>query len=164
MTRVLGFDPGLANTGWGVIDADSSRFKTVDYGTINTPSDIPPGKRLEMIYNRSVEIINKYSPVCAGIESLYFAKNIKSALPVAQAKGILLLTLAQQEIATYEFSPLQIKQSITGSGRAEKQQVQNLLKILLGLSDIPKPDHAADALGAAICCYNSMLFKTRGGI
>lgn len=164
MKRILGFDPGLANTGWGVLDADSSRFKTVDYGTITTPSDISAGKRLEIIYSRAVEIIQHYSPDFAGIESLYFAKNIKSAFPVAQAKGVLLLSLAQQQIRTFEFTPLQIKQSITGSGRAEKEQVQELLKILLGLKSVPKPDHAADALGAAVCCYNSILFKTRGAL
>lgn len=164
MTRILGFDPGLANTGWGVIDADSSRFKPVDFGAIKTPAELPAGKRLEMIYDASIEIISSFHPDYAGIESLYFAKNIKSAFPVAQAKGVLLLALSKSNIQTFEFTPLQIKQSITGSGRAEKEQVQELLKILLGLKNIPGPDHAADALGAAVCCHNSVQFNIRGGI
>ena len=101
-------------------------------------------------------------PDIAGIESLYFARNVTSAIPVAQAKGVLQLSLFKNGIEAAEFTPQQIKQAITGSGRAEKQQVQELLRILLGLRDIPKPDHAADALGVAVCCYNSSLLAARG--
>ena len=160
--RVLGFDPGLANTGWGIIDADASRFRSVAYGAISTPSDLPAGERLNIIFNQASEILNEYKPDIAGIESLYFAKNVTSAIPVAQAKGILLLSLFRNGIEAAEYTPQQIKQAITGSGRAEKRQVQDMIRILLGLPDIPKPDHAADALGVAVCCYNSNLLAARG--
>ncbi|HAK47087.1 MAG TPA: crossover junction endodeoxyribonuclease RuvC [Spirochaeta sp.] len=162
--RILGFDPGLANTGWGIIDADASRFKAIAYGTISTPADIPIGERLDMIFKKSSDIVKKFEPELAGIESLYFTKNVTSAIPVAQAKGILLLSLFHSGIEAEEYTPQQIKQAITGSGRAEKNQVQEMIRILLGLKDVPKPDHAADALGAAVCCYNSNLITARGVI
>ncbi len=161
--RILGFDPGLANTGWGVIDAGKNRFVCIAYGSISTPSDLSPGNRLDMIFKKSSEIIEEFKPSAAGIESLYFSKNITSAIPVAQARGILLLSLFQNGITAKEYTPQQIKQSITGNGKAEKQQIQQMLKIILGLNDVPKPDHAADALGAAVCCYNSYLFDSEGG-
>lgn len=162
MIRVLGFDPGLANTGWGIIDASGGRFKPVAYGSITTPAGSPPGERLNMIYESVFNLISKYKPVMAGVENLFFAKNVTSAIPVAQAKGILLLALFKKNVETMEFTPQQIKQNITGNGRADKNQVQELIKLLLGLREIPKPDHAADALGAAICCYNNHITKSRG--
>ena len=162
MIRVLGFDPGLANTGWGVIDADSRRMTAVAWGSIKTPAGKDSGERLDMIFEQSCEIISKYQPELAGIENLYFAKNVSSALPVAQAKGILLLALHRSSVPATEFTPPQIKQSITGSGRADKAQVQELIKLILGLKEIPKPDHAADALGAAVCCFNNRLISERG--
>ena len=162
MTRVLGFDPGLANTGWGVIDADAGRLKPIAYGSITTAAGTPGGERLSIIYDGAVELIRKYSPEIAGIESIYFARNVKSAIPVAEAKGVLLLALQKNGVRSFEYTPIQIKQAITGAGRAEKHQVQELLRILLGLSDIPRPDHAADALGAAVCCFNTNLNMTRG--
>ena len=160
--RVLGFDPGLANTGWGVVDADTSRFRIVSYGSISTPADMAQGERLAMIFSESEEIIGKYNPELCGIESLYFARNITSAIPVAQARGILLLALFQKGIEAEEYTPQQIKLAVTGSGAAEKQQMQEMIRILLGLKSVPKPDHAADALGAAVCCYNSWLMRARG--
>ena len=160
--RVLGFDPGLANTGWGVIDASTSRYIPVAYGSITTPANLPQGERLDIIFRKSTEIIKEFTPDAAGIESLYFTKNITSAIPVAQARGILLLSLFQSGINADEYTPQQIKQTITGSGKAEKQQLQEMLKIMLGLKEIPRPDHASDALGAAICCYNTHLFQSRG--
>ncbi|MBI9107066.1 MAG: crossover junction endodeoxyribonuclease RuvC [Spirochaetales bacterium] len=162
MIRVLGFDPGLANTGWGIIDADTSRLVPVAYGSISTPAGLPSGERLNMIYEKSVELIKKFNPRLAGIENLFFAKNVTSALPVAQAKGVLLLSLYRNGIEANEYTPMQIKQNITGNGRADKNQVQELIKLLLGLKEIPKPDHAADALGAAVCCYNSHIIQERG--
>lgn len=162
--RVLGFDPGLANTGWGVIDADTNRFKLVSYGTISTPANMPQGERLNIIFKQSEEVIRKFNPEIAGIESLYFAKNITSAIPVAQARGILLLSLFQSGIEAEEYTPQQIKLAVTGSGKAEKQQIQEMIRILLGLREKPKPDHAADALGAALCCYNTWIMSSRGVI
>ncbi|MDC7123917.1 MAG: crossover junction endodeoxyribonuclease RuvC [Spirochaetales bacterium] len=160
--RILGFDPGLANTGWGVIDADSSRLKLIDYGAITTDSKAPQGERLGVIFDETKKIIRRFKPDAAGIESLYFAKNVTSAIPVAEARGILLLSLYKSGIISEEYTPQQIKQAITGVGKADKKQVQNMIKIILGLTEIPKPDHAADALGAAICCFNNLQAATRG--
>ncbi len=160
--RVLGFDPGLANTGWGVIDADTSRLVPVAYGSITTPPDISAGARLDIIFSESEKIIKKYKPDAAGMESLYFSKNVTSAIPVAQARGILFLSLFRNGIDVEEYTPQQIKQGITGNGRSGKLKVQEMIRILLGLKNIPEPDHAADALGAAICCFNTKLLSSRG--
>lgn len=155
MIRVLGLDPGLADTGYGVIEAGRGRIRHLDHGPIKTSSTLPTGARLEIIRDKITEIIERFRPVQAGIESLYFAKNITSAIPVAQARGVLLLTLYEFGIPAFEFAPQQIKVAITGSGRADKRQVQELVQLLLGLDEYPKPDHAADALAAAICCYHT---------
>jgi crossover junction endodeoxyribonuclease RuvC len=155
MIRVLGLDPGLADTGFGVIEAGEGHIRHLDHGSIATSPALATGVRLEKIRDGVIEIIERFRPAQAGIESLYFAKNITSALPVAQARGVLLLTLHQYNIPAFEFAPQQIKVAITGSGRADKRQVQELVRMLLGLSGYPKPDHAADALAAAICCFHT---------
>ncbi len=154
MTVVLGIDPGIATTGYGILRSDGSRYHYIDHGTIRTDSDTEMGKRLEKLYDRISEVVTTYKPDWAGIESLFFARNASSAFPVAQARGVILLALAQAGVPTEELSPQEIKRSITGVGRAEKTQVQELVRVLLGLKEIPKSDHAADALAAAICCYN----------
>lgn len=155
MIRVLGLDPGLADTGYGVIEAGKGRIRHVAHGSIVTSPNDPTGARLEQIRDRIVEVIEHYNPRQAGVESLYFAKNITSAIPVAQARGVLLLTLRQFGVPAFEFAPQQIKSAITGTGRADKRQVQELVQMLLGLEELPKPDHAADALAAAICCFHT---------
>lgn len=155
MIRVLGLDPGLADTGYGVIEAGRGKIRYLDHGSITTRPGETTGRRLELIRDAVVEVIEKYRPAQAGIESLYFAKNITSAIPVAQARGVLLLALHEHDIPAFEFAPQQIKVAITGSGRADKRQVQELVQMLLGLDEYPKPDHAADALAAAICCYHT---------
>lgn len=155
MIRVLGLDPGLADTGYGVIEAGNGHVRHLTHGTIVTASSSTTGARLAEIRQAVVAIIEEFRPMQAGIESLYFAKNISSALPVAQARGVLLLTLHEHAVPAFEFAPQQIKAAITGSGRADKQQVQELVRMLLGLADNPKPNHAADALAAAICCFHS---------
>lgn len=160
--RILGFDPGLANTGWGVLDADTSRLRLVDYGFISTDPEISQGERLNIIYSETERVVEKYAPGFAGVESLYFAKNVRSAIPVAEARGVLLLLLNRHGIVTNEYTPQQIKLSITGNGRADKNQVQQMIKIILGLRDIPRPDHAADAIGAAVCCFNNVIISERG--
>lgn len=154
MTIVVGIDPGIARTGYGIIRADATHYRYLTHGTIITKANTPMGDRLHKIYCELGEVLSKYSPQVAGIESLYFSKNASSAIPVAQARGVMLLVLQQAGVKIREFPPLEIKQSICGSGRADKSQVQELVRVLLGLSDIPKPDHAADALAAAICCIN----------
>ncbi len=151
MIRVLGIDPGLANTGWGIIETDGIRFKYISHGSIETKSEEISTNRLKNIYNQLQLVIKEYKPIHAGIETLYFAKNVSSALPVAQARGVQLLTLGLSGITTGEYTPLQIKQAVVGNGRGTKRQVQDMVKLLLKLKSIPKPDHAADALAAAIC-------------
>ena len=151
MIRVLGIDPGLAATGWGVVDCDGSRYHHVDHGVVRTSPGVSAGERLQKIYNQIRSVVKKFKPTAAGVESLYFARNATSAIPVAQARGVALLALTQAGVAAHEYPPQAIKQAIVGQGRAEKRQVQDMVRVLLGLSEPPKPDHAADALAAAIC-------------
>jgi len=155
MKRVIGIDPGLAHTGYGIIDVDGSRYLHHVHGVISTPGSDAIGERLVCIYDAVTELIRRYQPDEAGIESLYFSKNITSAIPVAQSRGIVILAFAQAGIVASEYPPQAIKQAIVGTGRAEKRQVQELVRILLQLDEIPRPDHAADALAAAICHANT---------
>jgi crossover junction endodeoxyribonuclease RuvC len=151
MTRVLGIDPGLAATGWGIVDADGSRSKYVAHGTITTSASDKLGARLSKMFDELTAIVRSYGPQAAGIEQLYFARNTSSALPVAHARGVVLLGLEQRAVSAFEYPPQEIKQSIVGSGRATKEQVQEMVRILLGLNEIPKPNHSADALATALC-------------
>jgi crossover junction endodeoxyribonuclease RuvC len=155
----LGIDPGLAETGYGIIDYDKCRYKYVCHGVIQTYADAELSDRLLSIFNQLEKIIIDYKPVEAGIESIFFSRNVLSAIPVAHAKGVIHLLFAQNNISATEYSPLQIKQTIVGNGRAEKKQVQELVKILLQLDKIPEPDHSADALAAALCHCNNRSFK-----
>lgn len=161
MTTILGIDPGLAQTGYGVISVSGNKLSHVTHGSISTASGLDTGKRLKKIYREVEAVISKYSPDIGAVESLYFARNISSAFPVAQARGVVLLAFALAEVEAREFPPLEIKQAITGSGRAHKDQVQELVRFLLALEEIPRPDHAADALAAAICCYHTVLTENR---
>lgn len=154
MKRVLGIDPGLANTGWGLLDADGTRLIHIDHGAVTTSSDCAEQNRLLVIYSRVTELIKKYEPDFLGVEALYFAKNRRSAIPVAQARGVVLVAAAQAGIEAASHTPQDIKQALTGNGRAEKHQVQEMVKLLLGLDEIPSSDHSADALAAAICSYH----------
>ena len=138
--RVLGIDPGLANTGFGVVDFCNGRYRMVSYGCITTGSDEPHGQRLLTIYNRLCSVIDEFRPTEAGMETLYFAKNAKSAMGVSEARGVVTLCLAQHNIKLGEYTPNQIKQAV----------VEKYVKLLLGLETEPKPDHAADALAGAI--------------
>jgi len=148
--RVLGIDPGLANTGFGIVDFYEGRYRMVSYGCITTESDLPHSQRLLTIYNRLSAIIAEFRPEEAGMETLYFAKNAKSAMGVSEARGVVTLCLAQNCIALGEYTPNQIKQAVTGTSAADKKLVERYVKILLGLESEPKPDHAADALAGAI--------------
>lgn len=148
--RVLGIDPGLADTGWGIVDSDGNRHKHVDHGTVKTVPRQAPELRLLELHRELTKLIKAFQPEGLGIETLFFTKNITSALPVAQARGVALLSAAQQGLAVMEFSPVTIKQSVVGSGGADKTQVQEMVRLLLGLNEKPKSDHAADALAAAI--------------
>lgn len=159
MKRILGVDPGLANTGWGVLDADGSRLVHIDHGTIATEAGTAEQERLFAIFSGVTELVQRYRPSLLGVEALYFAKNRKSAIPVAQARGVVLVAAAKEEVHAESHTPQDIKQALTGNGRAEKHQVQEMVRLLLGIEEIPRPDHAADALAAAICCYHLHQFS-----
>lgn len=149
---ILGIDPGTATTGYGIVKCEKDEVQTLDFGTIRTSSDSEPEQRLEEIHEDIKGLIEEYEPVALSIESVYFFKNAKSAIPVGQARGVAMLTAVKNGLEVYEFTPLQIKMAMTGYGKAKKKQVQKMVKEHLDLEEIPKPDDAADALGAALCC------------
>lgn len=148
---VLGFDPGTANTGWGVVDQEGNRLRSLGHGCIVTSSKDPTHLRLRRIYDEARALIERFSPEVVVLEELFVNANVKTALAVGQAKGVLILAASEVRAAPCEYSPLQIKMAVTGYGRASKIQVQEMTKTILGLSRIPQPDHAADALAVAIC-------------
>jgi len=149
---VLGIDPGTATTGYGLLRLKKNgEVKIIDYGCVLTKQGLPDGERLKKINNEINKIILKHKPKAIAVENVYFFKNLKTAMPVSQAKGVILLTAAKKKIPVFEFTPLQVKMTITGYGKAEKKQVQKMIKTILGLKDFPKQDDAADALGIALC-------------
>lgn len=151
VVRIIGVDPGYAIVGWGVVDYNGSGFKTVDYGAITTEAGVPFAERLEQIYNGAAALMDRFRPQGMGIEKLYFTKNVTTGIDVAQARGVVLLAARQRGLSIGEYSPPQVKQSVTGYGGAEKSQMMQMTKMLLGLPGIPKPDDVADALAVAIC-------------
>ena len=155
MALFLGIDPGLADTGYGLIEAQGGRIRHLAHGVFRTTPGSPQGERLEVIYQGLMGLLQKFSPSAAGIEALFFAKNRTSAIPVAETRGVLLLALQQRGIPSFEYPPQEIKKALTGDGRAQKHQIQEKVQLLLGLQEVPKPDHASDALGTAICCYHN---------
>jgi crossover junction endodeoxyribonuclease RuvC len=153
--RIIGIDPGLASTGWGVLDCDGGRIRHVAHGHISTKAGLPIEKRLLFIMESLRCLISEHGPSLSAVEILYFGKNVSSGIPVAHARGVVFAALAEKGIPVLEFSPNAIKQAVTGVSRADKKQVQEMVRLILGLDEIPKPDHAADALGVAICAANS---------
>ncbi len=152
---VIGIDPGLANTGYGILSFSDNRFKCVAYGDIETNAKMPHGERLFHIYTELNRLLLEYKPVEAGIETLYFAKNVSSALAVSEARGVSILALHSSGIKDIgEYAPNAIKKAVTGIAQATKSQVQDAMKLLLGLEKRPEPNHAADALAAAIAKVN----------
>jgi crossover junction endodeoxyribonuclease RuvC len=149
--RIIGIDPGLASTGWGIVDYAKSRIQYLAHGCIETEAALPRPQRLFFIYRQINTVMDTYVPGEAAMETLYFGKNVTSAIAVAEARGVLSLALAERNLHLAEFTPNQIKQAVVGVRKAEKEQVQKMVALILGLPVIPKPDHAADALGAAIC-------------
>ncbi len=149
--RILGLDPGYATIGYGIVDYDNFHFKTIAYGAIVTEANKPFYDRLSDIYDDINTIIDTYKPDCMSIEKLYFNTNTTTAINVAQARGVITLAANKQKIKIFEYTPLQVKQSITGYGRAEKRQVMEMVKSILQLNSVPKPDDTADALALAIC-------------
>jgi crossover junction endodeoxyribonuclease RuvC len=158
MTTLIGIDPGLAATGWGVVRFDGTRFRHVAHGVLMTGPELTLPDRLRAIYEGILAVLEEYKPDEAGVEELYFARNVASAIPVAHARGVVVLALGQRGIPTGFYQPQQVKQAVIGRGRAEKGQVQRLVAVLLGLEEVPSPDHAADALAVAVChCQRARL-------
>ncbi len=157
MTRILGIDPGTGILGFGVIDvASNGKPQLVDAGVIRTPVKQPDSQRLLTIYNELTEIIKSTKPQIISVEKLFFAQNVTTAMSVSQARGIVLLLGEQHGMKLYEYTPQQIKQALTGYGKADKKQVQEMVRLVLSLKEVPKPDDCADALAAALCCAQSI--------
>lgn len=159
---VLGIDPGYAIVGWGVIEYSHSRFKVLGYGAITTEAQTPFPERLEIIYNDMCYLFAKYKPEVMSMEKLFYNSNQKTVIDVAQARGVITLAAQMNNKDIFEYTPLQVKQSVTGYGRAEKKQVMEMTRSILNLPEVPKPDDTADALAMAIChahCSGSAIGK-----
>jgi crossover junction endodeoxyribonuclease RuvC len=156
-TIILGLDPGIADTGYGLIEKlPGGKLKCLAYGSIRTAAILPTSERLEKIGDELEKLIKKYKPGLAAVEELFFCNNAKTAIAVGQAIGVILLTCRKNKLSIEEMTPLQVKQTIAGWGGADKKQVQKMVKILLNLEEIPKPDDAADALAIAISAVNGI--------
>ena len=152
---IIGIDPGVAIVGFGILKEEKKSLQLIDYGCILTsPKDKHP-ERLAQIAKALKKIINKHQPDILAIEELFFCKNVKTALKVGEARGVILATAMEYKLPIYEYTPLQIKQALTGYGRAEKKQIQHMVKAILNLKEMPKSDDAADAIAAAITCAHS---------
>lgn len=155
----LGIDPGIAIVGYSIVECKGNNFKAIDYGCITTDSNLLFPDRIKIIYDRLTEIIEIYNPEDLAVEELFFNKNVKTAIKVGQARGVEILAAVNKGMNIYEYTPLQIKQAVVGYGRADKFQVQEMVKLLLNLKERPKPDDVADALAVAICHGSSIKFK-----
>ncbi|OGE84474.1 MAG: crossover junction endodeoxyribonuclease RuvC [Candidatus Doudnabacteria bacterium RIFCSPHIGHO2_01_FULL_49_9] len=152
---ILGIDPGTATTGYGIIASKQGKFRAIEYGCLKTSKSLSLPERLEEIYKDLSSLIRKYKPDQIAVESVYFYNNVKTAIAVAEARGVVLLCARQNKIPIREFTPLEVKSNLTNYGKAEKKQVQYMVKTLLNLPSVPKPDDAADALALAICGANN---------
>lgn len=164
---ILGIDPGYAIVGWGVLEYKANKFRVIDYGAVTTEAKTPFPLRLCDIYNDLCDIIKKYQPEVLSMEKLFYNNNAKTVIDVAQARGVITLAAQQNGLKIAEYTPLQVKQSVTGYGRAVKKQVQEMTRIILNLEKIPKPDDTADALAMAIChahCSGSLLGSMASGL
>lgn len=157
-TRILGLDPGMAMMGWGVIEVSDENLTLVEYGGLSTPARWNTPERLRLLYEGVTNIIERFEPAEVAVE-LFVARNMRTALMVGQARGVAILAAANKNLPVYEYTPLAVKQRVSGYGRGEKRQIQEMVKIQLGLKDIPKPDDAADALAIAICHTGEMRFS-----
>lgn len=149
--KILGIDPGTATTGFGVVEKKSGKLTAIDYGVISTSKSLAMHLRLNIIFQDLTEIIKHHRPDVIAVEKLFFVKNITTGISVGQARGVVLLTAAQADLDLHEYTPLQVKQSVTGYGQATKKQVQQMVQKILKLNALPTPDDAADALAIAIC-------------
>ncbi len=153
--RILGIDPGYAIVGWGIIDYTAGKFSVVEYGAITTEAGTPMPERLQEVFHGLEYVIEKHNPVAISVEQLFFTTNQKTAISVAQARGVIILAAQLHHLTIHEYTPLQVKQSVVGYGKAEKRQVMDMTKRILNLSSLPKPDDVADALAVAICHAHS---------
>jgi len=153
---ILGVDPGTAATGYGIIKKTKKGLKCLEYGCIETSPKKSHALRLKELEEKLKKIIKKHNPDIAAVEDIFFFKNLKTAMKVSQAKGVILLALAKANIPIFEYTPLQVKMGVCGYGKADKQQVQRMIQVLLNLKTIPRPDDAADALATAVCYLNSL--------
>jgi len=151
MRIVMGIDPGLANTGFGVVRVAGSRMSAIDGGTIEVPANAAPERRLRTIHESLAELIEWHEPESVALESLYFGKNVRSALAVGQARGVIMLAAAKRDLGCFDYTPQAVKLAVCGSGSAGKEQVKHMVGVLLGLPCEPPSDHAADALAVAVC-------------
>ncbi len=153
--RVIGIDPGTAITGWGIVEDSNHQLHRIAGGVVTTPAGMPLPQRLQIIYRELARIAAEWQPDSAAIEELFFSKNAKTALAVGHGRGAAMLAMANANLPIFEYKPLEVKQAITGHGGADKKQIQQMVKLLLELDDIPRPDDAADALAVAICHLHS---------
>jgi crossover junction endodeoxyribonuclease RuvC len=152
---ILGIDPGLAIVGWGVIEYKNAKFRTIAYGSLRTPAGMTTEARLSSIFDGMNELIEKYKPEAVAVEELFFTNNVTTGIRVAEARGVILLSAQRAGLAIREYTPMQVKQAVTGYGRAEKRQVIAMVTMLLGLPKPPTPDDTADALAIAVCDAHS---------
>lgn len=157
--RVLGVDPGLTTTGWGIVEEQAGELTLGDYGVVTTAPGVPLAQRLQSLYRELAALIALQRPDAAAVEELFFSRNARTAFTVGQARGVALLALADAGVLVHEYTPLQVKQAVVGYGRATKHQVQQMLRMLLGLSAIPQPNDAADAVATAICYLHAARFE-----
>ena len=161
---ILGIDPGYAIVGYGVIRYEGGKMSVIDYGKITTEANIPLSKRLKLIYDSLTQLIETFKPDVVAVEELFFNSNVKTAIAVGHARGVIILAAANKNTKIAEYTPLQIKQSVVGYGRAHKNQVQQMVKMFLKLKEVPKPDDTADALAVAICHANSSALSNQLGL
>ena len=152
---VLGIDPGTAITGFGVVTEEGGASRALDYGVIRTPANQPLPQRLVTIYAELNALLDRHRPDAVAVEEVFFSKNARTALSVGHARGVILLAVAQRDIPLFHYKPTQVKQAVTGYGGADKRQIQEMVRMLLGLDAIPRPDDAADALAIALCHLHS---------
>ncbi len=157
---VLGVDPGTATTGYGVVEERDGELELIACGVVTTPAGQPLPVRLQTIYRELLELVKMHRPAAGAVERLFFGKNVRTAVSVGQARGVALLALADAGLAIGEYTPLEIKQSVTGYGGADKHQVQEMVRALLNLAEIPRPDDAADGLAVAICHLHAMRLQS----
>ncbi|MFP4345962.1 MAG: crossover junction endodeoxyribonuclease RuvC [Anaerolineales bacterium] len=149
--RVLGIDPGLAITGYAVVEEEGSDLQLIAIGVIRTPAKTPSPQRLQSIYQGLRQVVDEHRPTSSAVEELFFSRNVRTAMSVGQARGVTLLALVDARLTIAEYTPLEVKQAVTGYGNADKRQVQEMVRMLLDLPEVPRPDDAADAAAVAIC-------------